>query len=282
MAREHQNNADRIVESWRKAAPGWQQWEPHIVAFSWPVTNWLVDALHLSPGDRVLDVGAGIGDPSLAIAAKIAPGGNVLAIDPVAEMIQTAGSRAEGLRLSTIEFRVAAIDDLELPAGSLDAVCGRWSFIFCPDILAALTNARRWLRSGGRIALSTWTPLEDNPGFKILNEALNRQIDLPPIDSAKPGMSHLCEPGQIERALKGAGFDEVHVEQLPLSFFSRCGQEYWSMMCDMGSGLRSVIESLAPEQLQAVRRDVIEGVETFRCNSVLRIPALAQVARAVA
>ncbi len=258
-------------------APGWRCWEPHIVAFTWPVTQRMVEALRLSSGDRVLDVGCGIGDPSLALAMKVGPRGRVLAIDPVAEMVETAKERAEHLGLENIEFEVCPVEEFEAAAGSFDAVCGRWSFIFCHEVVDVLRRVGGWLKPAGRLAMSTWTPTENSPGFKALNVAVNRQVVLPALDSTKPGMLGLSDPGQLAEALGAAGFDGVGVEAVRLSIFARQGGEFWELMSQMGCSLNKVLDGLTPEQREAIRLEVVRAVEGFRCGSVLRIPALAQV-----
>lgn len=272
----------RIVQEWTDAAAGWRRWEPHIIAFSWPMTHRLVDALCLSGGEHVLDVGCGFGDPAGAIAQRIGPTGRLIAIDPVAEMVDTARSRLSRLGLDHVDFRVAGVEEVEIPQSSLDAVCGRWSFIFCPDPVGALRRARSWLKPGGRLALSTWTPMPNNPGFHAINQALNRQVELPPIDSTKPGMLQLAEPGQLENALAAAGFRDVRVDEVRLSIFARDGRDFWDMMSGIGGSLARVIRTLTPTQQNDVRNDVAEAVSTHRDADVLRIPALAQVGSAIA
>jgi ubiquinone/menaquinone biosynthesis C-methylase UbiE len=267
----------RIIADWTAAAPGWRRWEPHIVAFSWPMTLRIVSALELSPGDRVLDVGCGIGDPAVAVAQSVGPNGRVLAIDPAAEMVETASARARSLRLPNIEFKVAAVEEFETLPASFDAICGRWSFIFCPDVVGVLRRVRHWLKPGGRFAMATWTPQKGSPGFAAVNAALNRQVQLPPLDSTKPCMLQLSDPGQLEGALAAAGFSSIRVEPVPLAFVVRDGREYWEMTYQMGSSLRSVYDGLTTAQRESVAAEVASAVEQFRIGDVLRIPALAQI-----
>ncbi len=267
----------RIIKDWSAAAHGWRQWEPHIIAFTWPMTHRIADALELSPGDRVLDVGCGIGDPSIAIAHKIGPTGRVTAIDPAAEMVESAAARAKSLGLANIDFKVSTVEDFDAPPQGFDAVCGRWSFIFCTDVVAVLRRVRGWLKPGGRFAMSTWTPQKGSPGFAAVNAALNRQVQLPPLDSTKPCMLQLSDPGQLEKALATAGFKNIRVEPVPLATVVRNGREYWDMTYQMGSSLRTVYDSLTPAQRDAVSKEVVSAVEPFRAGDVLRIPALAQI-----
>src|SRR5262249_2420945 len=152
------------------------------VAFTWPVTIRLLKRLGLKSGDRLLDIGCGTGEPGLAAAGWVAPGGRVHAVDVTPEMLAIARQRAAALRIRNIEFQQAAAEEIKAPAAPYDAVVSRWGIIFCRDVVAQLRRIRAWLRPGGRIALATWTPMENSPGFQMINEELTKLIHIPPPD----------------------------------------------------------------------------------------------------
>jgi ubiquinone/menaquinone biosynthesis C-methylase UbiE len=267
----------RILDDWTAAAAGWREWEPHIVAFTWPMTLAMLEALDLRPGQRALDVGCGIGDPALAMARPVGPRGRVLALDPTPEMLATARDRAAALGLDNIDFRRALVEEVDFEPASFDAIAGRWSFIFCVDVAAQLARARAWLRPGGRMAVATWTPQQFSPGFEAINTALNRVASLPPLDATKPGRLRLSDPGQLEAALAAAGLRDVSVFPVQLSIFARDGDEFWRLTSQMGGSLHAVIRGLRPDQREAVRTEVVAAVEKFRAAGGLRIPAQAQL-----
>ena len=60
-----------------------------------PVTKALFDDAEIKPGDAVLDVATGAGDPALSVAEEVGPSGKVVGIDPVPGMIEGA-RRAAG------------------------------------------------------------------------------------------------------------------------------------------------------------------------------------------
>ena len=76
--------------------------------------------------ERVLDVGCGIGDPTLQVAVLVGPHGRVLGIDLVEEMLATARERAAALGLGHVEFRAGDVTTLELAPHAWDAVLGRF------------------------------------------------------------------------------------------------------------------------------------------------------------
>lgn len=267
----------RQLADWTRVAAGWRRWEPQIVAMTWPMTLRLLAGLELKPGDRVLDVGCGTGDTTLALACVVGAE-HVVAIDPVAEMIDTGRARAAAMALSAVDFRVTPVEEATFSEGSFAGVCARWSLIFCEDVVGQLRRIRSWLAPGGRLAMAAWTPQPETPGFEAVNRALNRRLDLPPLDPNKPGRIHLSDPGQLRDAIHAAGFDGIRIERVPLSVVTRDGDEFWRMMCAMGGALSRVLEELDESHCASIRDEVIESVEAHRVGDVLRIPAPAQAA----
>ena len=116
------------------------------------------------PGDRVLDVGCGTGD--LAFACAAAGAGSVLGVDFAAPMVGLArekAARRPGEAGRGVSFAVADATALPLAAGSLDAWCSAFVVRNIPDLAAALAEARRVLRPGGRLAVLDLPRMEGGP-----------------------------------------------------------------------------------------------------------------------
>src|SRR5213594_2205539 len=128
---------DMVRDEWQAVARGWRRWEPMLQSFTWPMSLRMGAAAAIGPGQRVLDVGCGMGDPTLQVAVLVGPHGHVLGIDVAEGMIATARERAAALGLAHVEFRTADVMTMDLPAESFDAVLGRWSLIYVADPPAA-------------------------------------------------------------------------------------------------------------------------------------------------
>jgi cyclopropane fatty-acyl-phospholipid synthase-like methyltransferase len=77
-----QYKADLRTE-WRNAAPGWRAWLEVLEAADGgqAVSRSLVELARIGPGDAVLDVAAGYGEPGLTAARAVTPGGHVVCTD---------------------------------------------------------------------------------------------------------------------------------------------------------------------------------------------------------
>jgi arsenite methyltransferase len=111
----------------------------------------LVERMGIRAGHRVLDVGCGTGRLARWIAEIVGPAGSVVGIDPLVERIALARTRSPG-----ISFEVGQAEDLSaFPAESFDTVCMSAVFHWVSDKPRALAEARRVLRPGGRVGVTT-------------------------------------------------------------------------------------------------------------------------------
>jgi ubiquinone/menaquinone biosynthesis C-methylase UbiE len=274
MTRDH----ERVRAEWQAVAGGWRRWEPLFQSFTWPLALRMTAVARVGDGQRVLDVGCGIGDPTLQVAVLVGPHGRVVGVDLIEDMLATARERAAALGLGHVEFRAGDVTSMDLPPHAFDAVLGRWSLIYVTDVAGVLARLRDTLVPGGRIALAAWAPPDANPWITIPMEALAAVRPLPAQDPALPGLFHLSADGALAGALAAAGFRDVRQERVQLSQFARDAGEFWDMLTDMAGPLAPAIAALGEDDRARVLRQVTEAVGRFRTGDVLRIPAQAQLA----
>ena len=110
----------------------------------------LVERLDLKPGQRVLDVGSGTGRLAGWIAGIVGPD-NVTGIEPLPERVALSKKQVPG-----VSFVVGQAEDLgAFAAESFDVVCMSAVFHWIGDKPKALAEAKRVLRPGGRLAMTT-------------------------------------------------------------------------------------------------------------------------------
>lgn len=136
-----------------------------------------VAALDLKEDEVIADIGAGSGYYSFRLAPLV-PKGKVIAVDIQPEMLDFLKNRSEELKVGNVEPHLGAIDDLRLPAGSLDSalmVDAYHEFSHPREMLASLRKA---LKPGGRIFLLEFRAEDDRVPIKPLHKMSEAQARL--------------------------------------------------------------------------------------------------------
>lgn len=107
-------------------------------------------ALRLAPGQRVLDAGAGAGEVARKLAALVAPGGSVVALDRSAATVAVARERHDG---SAVDYRTGDVTALDFRDGEFDGVRCERVLQHLPEPDEAIRELIRVTRAGGRICL---------------------------------------------------------------------------------------------------------------------------------
>lgn len=159
-----------------------------------------LDALAVGEGARVLDSAAGPGTLSLLAARR---GARVSAIDFSPPMVAHLSRRARGL---AIDATVGDGMALPYPDASFDAAFSMFGLMFFPDRAKGLAEMWRVLVPGGKLAISSWLPLDAVPIFREVFVGIGKALpDLPKGPRAFP----MTTREDCEREVAAAGFSGV-------------------------------------------------------------------------
>jgi ubiquinone/menaquinone biosynthesis C-methylase UbiE len=136
-----------------------------------------IDALALSQDATIADIGAGSGYYSFRIAPKV-PDGRVIAIDIQPEMVDFLKSRAAELGIANVIPHLGGIEDLKLPAASLDAALLVDAYHEFSHPAEMLDSLFRSIRPGGRIFLLEFRAEDPRVPIKPLHKMTEEQARL--------------------------------------------------------------------------------------------------------
>jgi ubiquinone/menaquinone biosynthesis C-methylase UbiE len=160
----------------------------------------------LRPGHRFLEVGCGPGFVTGAVAAQLS-GGEAVGLDASRELLAVARDVVAPVH-PNITFVEGRAEALPFPAGSFDFAYARLLFQHLPDPAAALAEARRVLRRGGRLSVldidDGWLSL--HPPSAAFERLSRRAVEA----KAAQGGDRLVGR-KLAGLLQGAGFSDVRL-----------------------------------------------------------------------
>jgi len=159
------------IRRWDQAAVDRAPLIPWLELVYEPVTAWMIEAAHLRPGSRVLEVGAGSSAPSMRAAELIGPGGHVVASDISASAL--ALPAAEGSH-ATISLVRCSMDRLPFEGATFDVAFSRWAIGRCGNPAPSICEVRRVLLPGGILLVADWS--HDENAWAMLPNAVLRNL----------------------------------------------------------------------------------------------------------
>jgi SAM-dependent methyltransferase len=186
----------------------------------------------LAPGDDVVDLGSGGGIDCLLAGRAVGPGGSVVGIDFLPDMVARARRAAAAAGLANVRFEEGTIEALPLPAGSADVVISNGVVNLSPRKVRVLAEAFRVLRPGGRLSVVD----------------LVVEHDLPPEIQASPAAWAGCLSGALSevalyKGLRRAGFRDVAIEPLEPFGIAEC-----ALYPLFGDGLLALLRNRLPRE----------------------------------
>jgi arsenite methyltransferase len=155
----------------------------------------------LREGEAVLDLGSGGGIDVILSAKRVGPTGVAYGLDMTDEMLALAQRNAAEAGVRNVHFLKGFIEEIPLPAASVDVVISNCVINLSVDKAAVLIEIGRVLRPGGRIGISD----------VVAEDCLT------PEERADRGSFVGCVAGALSRGeyeagLDAAGFEEISVE----------------------------------------------------------------------
>jgi len=179
-------------------------------------TKEFVDKLELKAGQRVVDVGCGIGGGDFYMAEKFDV--EIVAIDLSINMISIALERAIG-RQYAVEFEVADCTKKEYPEGTYDVIYSRDTILHIQDKPALFKKFYKWLKPGGRLLISDYCKACGTASTEFQEYIKQRGYDLHDVEAY----------GQM---IKDSGFCDVVAEDRTNQFIEVLQKELCSIEKD--------------------------------------------------
>ena len=265
-----------VRHEWRLAAPGWERWFDTTEApeAGRAITAPLLEHAELRPGDRVLDVGAGYGEPGLSAAGLVGPTGNVTCLDISGDMLAFAERRARAAGLTNVVFVEADIEDHPLGVGEFDVVVSRAALMYAVDPLATLQRIRDALRPEGRLSVAVWA----NPDRVAFSLPVGVMVEMGVIDPPPPGPGPFALGGEgaLEELVRAAGFVDVRSGTAVATYSTPTAEECTRWFRDVVPPITELIAGHPADVQAEVWARVTTAWEAYQDErGVVRLPCTA-------
>jgi SAM-dependent methyltransferase len=155
----------------------------------------------LREGETVLDLGSGGGIDVILSAKRVGPSGTAYGLDMTDEMLALAQRNAAEAGVTNVHFLKGVIEQIPLPANSVDVVISNCVINLSVDKPAVLTEIARVLKPGGRIGISD-----------VVAEDRLTSAERAERGSYVGCIAGALSKGEYEAGLEAAGFEQISVE----------------------------------------------------------------------
>ncbi len=226
-----------------------------VAAIVMMVSEDLVEALEVIPGERVLDVATGSGNAAIAAARRT--WGNVVGADFVPALLKRARERAIAERLE-IEFVEGDAAELPFGNGEFDVVASVFGAMFAPDQQQAANELLRVCKPGGRIGMANWVP--DGPVSQLFGIVAKH---VPPPPGFTPPVLWGVE--NHVRELFGDGVTDLRFERKASRQPFRSIDHYLEIFRNYFGPIKLAFDRVGPDGEAALEADLRE--QLGKCNT---------------
>jgi ubiquinone/menaquinone biosynthesis C-methylase UbiE len=226
--------------------------------------NRLVELIDWSPGQRVLDIGAGTGLVALKAAERVGVAGTIVAVDFARGMLARARLVCNASRPQVLLAQMDA-EFLGFPEEDFDKVTCAFSLFQFVDMPEALIQMHRVLSPGGMVALSNWGPGFFTP-IAPMQRDLFRQYHIRPLLPNPIAF----ELDQMRELLQAAGFSKPRLICEHTDLWFEDPEEIWEWNLAMGPLPIMLEQQLTSEQRQELKHRYIEMLDPLRTTEGIK------------
>ena len=173
-----------------------------------------------SDGDRVLDIGCGLGDTTTRLARLVGSAGHAHGVDVAERMIETASAEAAEARLENVSFATVDVETTKFDQ-TFDYAFSRMGTMFFASPVAALRNVREALTPGGLLNMVVWRRKLDNEFMHRAELVVAEYLDEPEESDAPrcgPGPFSMANADTVTDVLVHAGYEDIRLARQDLPY----------------------------------------------------------------
>jgi len=243
-----------------------------------PWVPFLLEAVGLAPGNRVIDIACGTGFVTRQAARALGESGKTVGVDINEGMLELAKISTDSTEPFTIDWQKGDVGSLPFEDASFNVALCQQGLQFFDDKNAALCEVRRILVPGGKIGLSVWGSLDENPYFSAITEAARRHIG----KEAADGLNNphtLANPADVADLLATAGFQNIIIKKTE-TYMSTPPVRAFLPAHLSAMPVGDMLSKLPEQKQSAMLEDVFEMLKPYTEADGLQVPGVVYIATA--
>jgi SAM-dependent methyltransferase len=171
-------------------------------------------------GDRVLDIGCGLGDTTVRLAGLVGAAGHAHGVDVAERMIETAIEEAAEAGVENVSFAACDVEVTEFDQ-TFDYAYSRMGTMFFANPVAALRNVRETLAPGGLLNMVVWRRKLDNEFMHRAEQVVAEYLEEPEeydVPRCGPGPFSMADADTVTDVLKHARYEDIRLARQDLPY----------------------------------------------------------------
>lgn len=161
-----------------------------------------IQAAGIKTGDSVIDIACGTGALAIAVSEHVGPEGKTIGVDINEGMLNIARSKS-----STVEWLSAPAEHLPIADDHFNCVLSQFGLMYFGNPEAGIREMMRVLQPGGKISVTVWNTLDNNPGLAA-EEYLWQQVFGGEVEDAP---YRLGDKQVLKNLFKSSGIDDIQI-----------------------------------------------------------------------
>jgi len=251
-------NEDQIIalvrETFDEVSP---EYDNKALRFFSETAMHLTAYLDLCGNEQVIDVATGTGNAALTIASALL-GGRVTGVDFSTGMLNQARNKASSMHLENVEFIEQDMRTIGFSPNRFDVAVCSFGIFFVNDMDSQLLRIARVVKSGGRVAITSFAETQFHP----LRDMMCDRLSTYGISQFPQAWKLVASDMGCRNLFERANLKDIRIESKNVGYYLDAAEDWWDIVWN--AGFRRLVNQLSTDNLKRFKQEHLEEVDSLR------------------